>query len=119
MAGHPCSKLVKQERHSFIIEEMAKGTPRPELVRAVRERWAISTSQALRCLQEADLERATIYSATDRAGMLSQLLQAAETAVGLAVKQGNPSAIVAAIRCLDGLLGLGASHHKPKPWENR
>jgi hypothetical protein len=120
MPGHPCSKLVKQERHSFIITEMAKGTPRPELVRAVRQRWGISQSQALRCLQAADLERAEIYSATDRAAVLSQCLQAAEKAVQLAIARGYPNEVVGSVRLLDNLLALGASHERRnRPWENR
>ena len=119
MPGTPCSKIVKAERHSWIVAEMAKGTPRPALVRQVMARWGISYPQALKDLQKADLERAEIYSATDRAAMLSQLLQAAELALAKAVERGNPNEVVGCIRCLDGLLGLGASHHKPKPWENR
>ena len=108
MAGHRCSKLAKQERHSYIVVEIAKGTPRAELVRDVRERWGISTSQALRCLQEADAERAQVYGSLDRAAVLTMAVQSAEKAVQLAIARGNPNEIIGAVRLLDNLLHVGA-----------
>ncbi len=118
MAGHRCSKLVALERHSWVIEQLAAGRPRPQIVRDLREREGISQPQALKYLQRADAERCEVYATADRAGLLSQCLAAAEKALELAQARGNPNEIVGAVRLLDQLLALGASHERRnRPWE--
>jgi hypothetical protein len=119
--GHPCSKIVAQERHSWVIQQMALCRPRPEIARELRQREGLSRSQALRYLQRADLERCEVYSSADRAALLAQCLAGCEKALQMAIARGLPLEIVASIRTLDNLLALGASHQlqQNRPWENR
>jgi hypothetical protein len=120
MAGHRCSKLVALERHSWVVQQLAANRPRPEIVRELRDREGISQPQALKYLQRAEAERCEVYSSADRAGLLTQCLAAAEKALELAQARKNPNEIVGAVRLLDNLLALGASHERRnRPWESR
>ena len=118
MAGHRCSKIVALERHSWVVAQLAANRPRPVIVRELRAREGISQPQALKYVQRADLERCEVYSSADRAGLLSQCLAAAEKALELAQARGNPNELIGAVRLLDQLLALGASHERRnRPWD--
>lgn len=121
MVGHRCTKIEAEERHSWIVEQIAAFRPRPVIVREVLERWGISRQQALRCMQRADKERAQVYDSVERIDLLTTALQAAEKAVELAISRKNPNEIIGAVRLLNGLTGFsidlsGNYHCKPRPW---
>jgi len=119
MAGHRCTKAQAEERHSWIVEQIAAFRPRPQIVRELRQRWGISQSQALRALQRADKERVQVYDSVERNEMLSMALQAAEKAVELAIARGLPTEIIGAVRLLDQLVILSpgcAERSRSKPW---
>lgn len=124
MAGHRCTKIVKAERHSWIVQQIAAFRPRTEIVRELRERWGVSQPQALKDLQAADAERAEVYDKVDRIDLLTQAIAAAEKAVQLAQARGNPNEIIGAVRLLDNLchIGIGWDSNNcrntgHRPWE--
>ena len=121
MAGHRCTKIEAEERHSWIVEQIAAFRPRPVIVREVVERWGISRQQALRCMQRADKERFHVYDSVERMDLLTTALQAAEKAVELAIARKNPNEIIGSVRLLNSLTGFGIDlsgnyDRKPKPW---
>lgn len=121
MAGHRCTKIEAEERHSWIVEQIAAFRPRPQIVREVMERYGVSRPQALKYLQRADAERFQVYDSVERMDLLTTALQAAEKAVELAIARKNPNEIIGAVRLLNNLTGFGIDlsgnyDRKPKPW---
>jgi hypothetical protein len=126
MAGHRCTKIEAEARHSWIVDQIAAFRPRPEIVREVMERYGVSRPQALKYMQRADAERYQVYDSVERMDLLTTALQAAEKAVELAIARKNPNEIIGAVRLLDNLVHFGIgweSNHRRstghRPWENR
>ena len=119
MAGTRCTKIQAEERHCWIVQQIAAFRPRPEIVREVRQRYRVSRPQALKLMQRADAERVQVYDSVERNEMLSMALQAAEKAVELAIARGLPTEIIGSVRLLDSLVMLSPGwddRNRSKPW---
>ena len=86
-----------------------EGSPSTDCVQYARKEWGLSRSQSYRLIKRAwhqihvDFEGADI----ERKEMLAWAVQTLMAATGQAKQQNNPGAVVACIRQLDRMTGLG------------
>lgn len=108
MAGRPCSAIEMRSRIDWVLQQMAQGRPRMDLVREVRDRYQLSEAQAYKVLQHADAARAAVFGQINRAAMLTAAVDALQRASEIALKNQQPMAVIAAVNALDRLLHFGA-----------
>lgn len=103
------------DRVETLQQKILEGASNTVCIAYARHEWGVSRAQAYRLLKRAwhqiaeDIDRVGI----DRREMLSWAIHQLQSAVGLALNQKNPGAVVGAIREMDVLLGLGASRNAP------
>ncbi len=107
MAGR-ASAIEMHTRVDWLLGEMAKGRPRMDLMREARDRYHLSESQAYRLLQAADAARAAVFGTVNRAAMLTSAVDSLQRATQIALANGQPMAVIAAVNALDRLLHFGA-----------
>ena len=85
------------------------GQPNNACLTYARQTWGVSRSQGYRLLKKAwaQIKDDIDGSGIDRQELLSWSIQTLITASGQAMKQKNPSAVVACIRQLDHMTGTG------------
>jgi hypothetical protein len=107
MAGR-ASAIEMHTRVDWVLQQMAAGRPRMDLAREVRDRYGLSESQSYRLLQAADAARAAVFGQINRAAMLTGAVDSLQRAAEIALKNGQPMAVIAAVNALDRLLHFGA-----------
>ena len=104
---------VTRDRVDELQRLILEGNPNSSCVAFARQQWGVSRSQGYRLIQKAwaqivaDLEGA----GCDRRQLLAWCVSQLQAAVGVALKQKNPGAVVGACRELDALCGLSVNSH--------
>lgn len=102
---------VMGERIDLLQRMILEGNANAMCLQYARQAWGLSRSQGYKLLGkawtqiESDLEEAGV----ERRQLLAWCISQLQTAVGLAIKQRNPGAVVGACRELDALCGLGVN----------
>lgn len=102
---------VMGERVDLLQRMILEGNANAICLQYARQAWGLSRSQGYKLLSkawiqiESDLEEAGV----ERRQLLAWCISQLQTAVGVAIKQQNPGAVVGACRELDALCGLGVS----------
>ena len=97
------------DRVERLQEMLLEGTSNTECLGYARQTWGVPRAQGYRLLKKAwaqihdDVEETGI----DRPEMLAWAVQSLMAAAGQAKQQRNPGAVVACIRQLDWMFGLG------------
>ena len=80
----------------------------------MRQTWGVSRSQGYKLLKRAwqQIKNDIDESGIDRQELLSWSIQTLMAAAGQAMQQGNPGAVVSAIRQLDHMTGTGYNSHR-------
>ena len=108
MAGTPCSKIEMRTRIDWVLQQMAQGRPRMDLMREVRDRYGLSEPQAYKVLQQADGARAAVFGQINRASMLTAAVDSLQRAIEIALRNEQPLVVIAGVNALDRLLHFGA-----------
>ena len=99
------------ERIDFLQRMILEGHANAICLQYARQEWGLSRSQGYKLLSkawmqiESDLEEAGV----ERRQLLAWCITQLQAAVGVAIRQKNPGAVVGACRELDALCGLGVS----------
>ena len=100
---------VTAERVDHLQGMILAGEPNTACLTYARQTWGVSRSQGYRLLKRAwrqihdDVEGSDL----ERKEMLAWAVQTLMSAAGQAKRQNNPGAVVACIRQLDRMTGLG------------
>ena len=101
------------DRVELLAGMILAGSNNTECLAYARQTWGVSRAQGYKLVKRAwaqikdDIEEAGI----DRHEMLAWSIQNLMAAAGQAKQQKNPGALVAAIRQLDWMCGLGVNSH--------
>ena len=90
------------------------GSNNTECLAFARQTWGVSRSQGYKLLKRAwqQIKNDIDESGIDRQELLSWSIQTLMAAAGQAMRQGNPGAVVSAIRQLDHMTGTGYNSHR-------
>ena len=102
------------ERVEHLQGMILDGQPNTVCLTFARHTWGVSRAQGYKLLKRAwaqvkdDIDK----TGTDRQELLSWSIQTLMAAVGQAMQQKNPGAVVACIRQLDHITGTGYNSHR-------
>ena len=101
------------ERVDHLQGMILAGGPNTACLQYARQTWGVSRAQGYRLLKKAwaQIKDDIDESGIDRQELLSWSIQTLIAAVGQAMEQGNPGAVVACIRQLDHMTGTGYNSH--------
>lgn len=105
-----CTKAEAQHRTDWMFEQLLAGRPRVQLVRLARQKWGLSESQAQRIAKKAVEQILSTYQSVDHQEAVGKAVYALEVALELALQRKQPNEVVAAVKAMDALVGLGAAH---------
>lgn len=97
------------DRVDHLQRMILEGSPSTDCVQYARKEWGLSRSQSYRLIKRAwrqihdDVEGPDL----ERKEMLAWAVQTLMSAAGQAKQQNNPGAVVACIKQLDWMTGLG------------
>ena len=102
------------ERVDHLQGMILAGEPNTACLTYARQTWGVSRSQGYRLLKKAwaQIKDDIDGSGIDRQELLSWSIQTLMAAAGQAMQQGNPGAVVSAIRQLDHMTGTGYNCHR-------
>ena len=102
------------ERVDHLQGMILAGEPNTACLTFARQAWGVSRSQGYRLLKKAwqQIKNDIDESGIDRQELLSWSIQTLMAAAGQAMQQGNPGAVVSAIRQLDHMTGTGYNSHR-------
>ena len=102
------------ERVDHLQGMILAGEPNTACLTFARQTWGISRAQGYRLLKKAwqQIKNDIDESGIDRQELLSWSIQTLMAAAGQAMQQGNPGAVVSAIRQLDHMTGTGYNSHR-------
>ena len=105
--------LVTRDRVDELQRLILEGNNNSSCVAFARQQWGVSRSQGYRLIQKAwaQIEADVEGAGCDRRQLLAWCVSQLQAAVGVALKQRNPGAVVGACRELDALCGLGVNSH--------
>jgi hypothetical protein len=94
----------------MILEEQ----PNTACLTFARQAWGVSRAQGYKLVKRAwaQIKDYIDESGIDRQELLSWSVQTLMAAAGQAMQQGNPGAVVSAIRQLDHMTGTGYNSHR-------
>ena len=101
------------ERVDHLQGMILAGEPNTACLTYARQTWGVSRSQGYKLLKRAwqKIKNDIDESGIDRQEMLAWCVQTLLETAGQAKAQRNPGAVVAAIRQLDCMCGLGINSH--------
>lgn len=100
MAGKAAPKLVRQKRHNFAAELLAKGTPFSTVVARVAQEWGCSRRQARNIANAALLEVVGDLEVVEVKSLLADTLHRLQRIAMRAEQCGQFGAAVGALRSL-------------------
>ena len=97
------------------------GSNNTECLAYARQAWGISRAQGYKLVKRAwaQIKDDINESGIDRQELLSWSIQTLMAASGQAMKQKNPGAVVACIRQLDHMTGIGYNSHRDYGFHRR
>ena len=102
------------DRVELLAGMILAGSNNTECLAFARKTWGVSRSQGYKLLKRAwqQIKNDIDESGIDRQELLSWSIQTLMAAAGQAMQQGNPGAVVSAIRQLDHMTGTGYNSHR-------
>ena len=108
------TSAVTAERVELLQGMILAGQSNTACLTFIRQTWGVSRAQWYWLLKKAwqQIKDDIDESGIDRQELLSWSIQTLMAAVGQAMKQNNPGAVVSAIRQLDHMTGTGYNSHR-------
>lgn len=100
MAGKAAPRLIRQQRHRFAVEQLAKGQPFTTVVAAVADEWGCSRRRARDVVNQALAELVDDTEVTQTKQLMADNIRRLQRIAMRAEQCGQYAAAVGAVRSL-------------------
>jgi hypothetical protein len=100
MAGTAAPRLIRQQRHRFAVEQLAKGHPFTAVVAAVADEWGCSRRRARDVVNQALAELVDDTEVTETKQLMADNIRRLQRIAMRAEQCGQYAAAVGAVRSL-------------------
>lgn len=100
MAGKAAPRLIRQQRHRFAVEQLAKGQPFTAVVAAVADEWGCSRRRARDVVNQALAELVDDTEVTETRQLMADNIRRLQRIAMKAEQCGQYAAAVGAVRSL-------------------